>query len=346
MLKKIVLQPGIQKEGTQYSAEGSWFDCDKVRFRQGRPEKIGGWERTSSNTFLGVARKLHNWSSINNDDYLGIGTNKKAYVELGKVCYDITPKRYTLTTRLKPDSAVPTTVNEPVLAAAAVELFSTDELTQYSIIRIDNEYIYVGAVDGSATPPSASSLTRGKYGTTAEGHDSGAAIFEIPRVSNPIGIVNGESTVLIHDEGHGAYSGDYVTFLDIGTDPDDDSDVGGITRDDLLTVTGNNATGYYKATSTQGWEIKKILNSDYYEIDVGINGTVTGSTTIDNASGITASAPSITVDSGSGISDDDIVKIGDEYIKVGGKSGDTFGSCLVNLDHLPLVMQMMLLYSE
>lgn len=77
MLKKIVLQPGIQKEGTQYSAEGAWFDCDKVRFRQGRPEKIGGWERASSNTFLGVARKLHNWSSINKDDYLAIGTNKK-----------------------------------------------------------------------------------------------------------------------------------------------------------------------------------------------------------------------------------------------------------------------------
>lgn len=330
MLKKIVLQPGIQKEGTQYSAEGSWFDCDKVRFRQGRPEKIGGWERTSSNTFLGVARKLHNWSSINKDDYLGIGTNKKAYVELGKVCYDITPKRYTLTTRLKPNSAVPTTVTEPILAAAATTLYSTDLLTQYSIIRIDNEYIFVGAVSGSSDPYTASSLTRGKYGTTDESHDSGAAIFEIPRIVDPIGIINGSSTVLIHDEGHGAYSGDYVTFLDIGTDPDDTSGVGGITRDDLLTVTGNNATGYYKATSTQGWEIKKILNSDYYEIDVGINGTVTGSSTL--GGDITASATSIIVTDGSGIAADDIVKIGDEYIKLGSKSGagapHTFSTCL------------------
>jgi hypothetical protein len=326
MLKKIVLQPGIQKEGTQYSAEGAWFDCDKVRFRQGRPEKIGGWERASSNTFLGVARKLHNWSSINKDDYLAIGTNKKVYVELGGVCFDITPKRYKLTTSLKPNSSVPTTVTEPVISSSATTLYSVDALTAGSIIRINNEYILVGAVNSGVTPPEASSLTRAKYGTTAVGHDSGDAIFEIPKVENPIGIVNGTSTVLIHDNNHGAFSGDYVTFLEIETDPDATSGVGGITRDTLLTVTGNNETGYYKPTSTQGWEIKKILNSDYYEIDVGTSGTVDGSTTLNGA--ISASASEIIVTDGGSIDANDIVKIDDEYIKLVSKSTHTFTNCL------------------
>lgn len=150
-------------------------------------------------------------------------------------------------------------MTEPVISSSATTLYSVDKLTAGSIIRINNEYILVGAVSGSADPYTASSLTRAKYGTTAVGHDSGDAIFEIPKVENPIGIVNGTSTVLIHDSDHGAFSGDYVTFLEIETDPDDTSGVGGITRDTLLTVTGNNETGYYKPTSTQGWEIKKFL---------------------------------------------------------------------------------------
>jgi hypothetical protein len=317
MLKKIVLQPGIQKEGTQYSAEGAWFDCDKVRFRQGRPEKIGGWERASSNTFLGVARKLHNWSSINKDDYLGIGTNKKTYVELGKVCYDITPKRYPNTVRLMFNS-VSSTSAEPALAAGTgtgQAMYTDGQLTVNSYVRINNEYLKVASVGSETSAPFSSTVDRQYLETVGEAHNSGSAVFEIPRLSNPIGVVDGESKALIYHPEHGAYSGDYVNFLEIETDP-----AAGITSSVLM-------YGYTTSTSTQGFEITKILNSDYYEIDVLTNGSVAGTTL---ASGISETG-TIQLSNATSFVQNDLVKIGEEYIQLGDKSGSTFGGSTANV---------------
>ena len=94
-LAKFKFAPGINKEGTEYTAEGSWFDSDKIRFRSGYPEKIGGWEKYSSGTYLGTARSLHQWDDLGGTDYMGIGTNLKWYVELGGGYNDITPIRAT-----------------------------------------------------------------------------------------------------------------------------------------------------------------------------------------------------------------------------------------------------------
>ena len=94
-LAKFKFAPGINKEGTEYTAEGSWFDSDKIRFRSGYPEKIGGWEKYSSSTYLGTARSLHQWNDLELNDYLGIGTNLKWYVELGGSYNDVTPLRVT-----------------------------------------------------------------------------------------------------------------------------------------------------------------------------------------------------------------------------------------------------------
>jgi hypothetical protein len=58
---KFIFRPGINKEGTNYSNEGGWFDADKVRFRKGRPERIGGWEKNTSNSFIGTCRKIHTY---------------------------------------------------------------------------------------------------------------------------------------------------------------------------------------------------------------------------------------------------------------------------------------------
>ena len=94
-LAKFRFAPGINKEGTEYTAEGSWFDSDKMRFRSGYPEKIGGWEKYSSGTYLGTARSLHQWDDLGGTDYMGIGTNLKWYVELGGAYNDVTPIRAT-----------------------------------------------------------------------------------------------------------------------------------------------------------------------------------------------------------------------------------------------------------
>lgn len=96
-LKKLALKPGVNRERTRYTNETGWYECDKVRFRQGYPEKIGGWQRISANTFQGVCRSLWSWVTLGSQNFVGVGTNLKFYIELGGVYYDITPIRTTTT---------------------------------------------------------------------------------------------------------------------------------------------------------------------------------------------------------------------------------------------------------
>lgn len=92
-LAKLQFPPGISRDGSRYSAVGLWSDGDKVRFRQGLPEKIGGWTRATTVPFNGVARSLNEWSLLDGTILTGIGTNTKFYVERGGEPYDITPVR-------------------------------------------------------------------------------------------------------------------------------------------------------------------------------------------------------------------------------------------------------------
>jgi hypothetical protein len=94
-LQKLQFRPGLNREGTDYSNEGGWYDGDKIRFRSGFPEKIGGWTRYSVNQFLGLARSLWNWVALNGANYLGVGTELKYYLEYGGTYNDITPIFYT-----------------------------------------------------------------------------------------------------------------------------------------------------------------------------------------------------------------------------------------------------------
>jgi len=96
-ITKFEFKPGINKEETDYSNEGGWVDGDKVRFRKGRVEKIGGWEKASTNTYLGSARALHSWISLGSSRFLGLGTTSKYYIESGGVFNDVTPIRATTT---------------------------------------------------------------------------------------------------------------------------------------------------------------------------------------------------------------------------------------------------------
>jgi hypothetical protein len=94
-LQKILFKPGVNKENTRYTTEGGWYECDKIRFRQGNPEIIGGWQRISSNTYNGVCRSLWNWTTLGNFNLVGVGTNTKFYIQNGGAYYDITPIRTT-----------------------------------------------------------------------------------------------------------------------------------------------------------------------------------------------------------------------------------------------------------
>ena len=96
-LTKLTFRPGINKETTSYSNEGGWFDSDKVRFRAGYPEKIGGWLKRTVSAFLGSGRALHNWVALDNTHIVGLGTHLKYYILIGGTFFDITPIRSSVT---------------------------------------------------------------------------------------------------------------------------------------------------------------------------------------------------------------------------------------------------------
>jgi hypothetical protein len=101
-LQKILFKPGVNKENTRYTTEGGWYEADKIRFRQGNPEVVGGWEPYSAATYQGVCRSLWNWVTLGGDNLIGVGTNLKFYINQGGVYYDITPIRASSTINNNP----------------------------------------------------------------------------------------------------------------------------------------------------------------------------------------------------------------------------------------------------
>jgi len=101
-LQKVLFKPGVNKENTRYTNEGGWYECDKVRFRQGTPEVIGGWQQISGYTYNGVCRSLWNWVTLSNFNLVGVGTNTKFYIEQGGYYNDVTPIRATSTINNNP----------------------------------------------------------------------------------------------------------------------------------------------------------------------------------------------------------------------------------------------------
>ena len=94
-LSKFIFRPGVNRDGTDYDNEGGWFDSNLIRFRNGSPQKIGGWAKDTLSTFLGKARALHGWVSLAGTKYLGAGTTLKYYVKQGSEFDDVTPIRST-----------------------------------------------------------------------------------------------------------------------------------------------------------------------------------------------------------------------------------------------------------
>jgi hypothetical protein len=96
-LQKFLFKPGVNRENTRYTTEGGWYEGDKIRFRQGNPEKIGGWTPFAGSTFQGVCRSLWNWITLTGENLVGVGTNLYFYILKGGDYYDVTPIRKTIT---------------------------------------------------------------------------------------------------------------------------------------------------------------------------------------------------------------------------------------------------------
>tara|TARA_B100000519_G_C14260868_1_gene447863 strand:- start:10084 stop:12801 length:2718 start_codon:yes stop_codon:yes gene_type:complete len=320
--RKVTFPPGINREGTQYSAEGNWYDCDLIRFRQGRPEKIGGWTKYSSNEFLGISRSLLNWSSIAGANLMAIGSDKKLYVDLGGVYHDITPMDYKSQGTLDLEMAnVSTNTN----AKFSFNVSVNDVVRMGSDANaVGDELMTVVSVASSGVAGETIEMGRGSCNTTTSLHSVGDGAFLLQNLSDPIYLIDNLTTALIYYPSHGLASGDFINFLKIASDPSNSAPV---TKDDLYYPSHTSGTNGYDTTkSTQSFPVTKVLTSDYFEIRIATAPTGLVSSTLD--ADITSSATSISLSDtvfGAG----DFVRIGDEYIKLVTHDGSgDFSGCL------------------
>lgn len=202
-IQKVNIAPGFFREGTAYTVEGRWYDGDKVRFRAGLPEKIGGWTRLSPQTFLGSARSLISWVALSGKPYLGIGTEFKYYLEDGGFLVDITPIR-------KVSDPMPT---NPFKVVYGVLIGDIDEATTE-----------IPVVNPEDFPPTGGIIKIGveeiRYEAVVAGKLSGAARGYNKTVPNThlLGDGVGCSTLVVTDINHESGVNDFVTYSNVLTD--------------------------------------------------------------------------------------------------------------------------------
>lgn len=196
-LMKLQLQPGINRETTGYANEGGWWDSDKIRFRMGYPEKIGGWQKLTTSALLGTCRAIHPWVALDNNEYIGLGTTQKYYVYGSGVFNDITPIRKTTTAGAVTFAAAYSTVGAGGITAGQTNIL----LTSAASFPAAGGRILIGSEQITYAGVSVNTLlncTRGVNGTTAAAHSAGEAV--------------GCATVTVTNASHGAYQNDFVTF--------------------------------------------------------------------------------------------------------------------------------------
>ena len=239
-LQKLQFRPGINRETTSYSNEGGWFDMDKVRFRFGYPEKIGGWIKSSTTTFLGTCRALHPWVALDGTNYLGVGTHLKYYINEGGGYNDITPIRTTTAAGDVTFSASASTISADVeIIDTVIPIASTSGFPSSGHIKIDSEIIIYAGLSGN----DLIGCTRGAEGTIAATHTSGAAVDC--------------STLIVTDNNHGALENDFVTFSGASS-------------------LGGNITA---VILNQEYQVVQVLNDNSYEIDARTVSTIGSITT-------------------------------------------------------------------
>jgi len=178
-LKKILFRPGVNRENTRYASEalgsvnsgtnvaGGWYESEKVRFRSGTPEKIGGWQRISSSVFQGVCRSLWNWVTLENYNLIGVGTNLKFYIEKGGAYNDITPIRETANLGTDPFSANGTTtvtVTDATHGCITGDFVTFTGATGTYASTLNAEFQVTVLTGNTYTITTPTALTAGSYG--------------------------------------------------------------------------------------------------------------------------------------------------------------------------------------
>ena len=240
-LAKLQFRPGVNRETTSYTNEGGWFDIDKVRFRFGMPEKIGGWLKTSATYFLGTCRALHPWVALDGSRFLGVGTHLKYYINEGGGYNDITPIRATTAAGDVTFQAAATTLAANVAVGdTTISLTSaTNFPTAGGRIKINSEIITYAAVSGN----NLVGCLRGQNGTTPAAHSSTDAVDC--------------ATLTVTDTNHGALDNDFVTFSGAST-------LGGQITANVL---------------NQEYQITAVVSTSVYQIEARVVSTIPSITT-------------------------------------------------------------------
>ena len=219
-LKKLTLKPGVNRENTRYTSEGGYYDCDKIRFRQGTPEKIGGWFRLSSSSFLGVCRSLWNWISLSAQNFVGVGTNLKFYIQLGGIYNDITPLR------TRDYSVSLTNPFTTVLGSTAVLVADVAHGAQVGDLVRFSGATATGGVPASEfniqhtiqAPITVDSYTIGVVTSATSAATGGATVLAAYILdafllgANPFTTNDGSPIVVVTDASGGYLENDFVTF--------------------------------------------------------------------------------------------------------------------------------------
>lgn len=185
-LQKIQFRPSVNRENTRYTNEGGWYECDKIRFRQGNPESIGGWEPFSLTTFLGVCRSLWNWITLGGANLIGIGTNLKFYIQNGGLFYDVTPIRATTTLPANPftgNGTTTVTVSAPLHGAVNGDFvtFSGVTGTYATLLNAEYQITFINANSYSiTTATTVSAGTTGGAAVVAAYQINTGAAFSVP----------------------------------------------------------------------------------------------------------------------------------------------------------------------
>jgi len=245
-LSKLVFKSGVNRDQTNYSSEGGWYDMDKVRFRSGFPEKIGGWTVATAEAYEGIGRSLFAWNTTDGGLPIGISTNEKMYISLGSNLFDVTPLRANYYTAI-----TPTTNN----------CFTTVNLSTTVTVTIPNHGIIEGTQVTFSGATAVGGVSTGNLNTTFTPYNITTNTFNItvaaaatsnatgggtsivmqvgPSTANCFTTSSGSNVVTVTINSHGAEDGDWVTFSG-ATGP-----VGGIpaaslnTEFKIFNVTGN-----------------------------------------------------------------------------------------------------------
>jgi len=342
-LQQLQFRAGVNREGTTLANEGGWFECDKVRFRSGYPEKIGGWTPITNQTYEGVARQMINWVTNRGYNLLGVGTNTKYYIESGGFYNDVTPYRVFAATGTSANIFATTNTSANVVVSITNHNLVTGDVVYFQnsstvdgipAAQLNTRHLVASVTNANAFVVTVTSTAN----STATG--GGNVTYELypfqQRLTDPFTTVSGSDIVTVTEENHGAINGDTVYFSGA-------SAVGGLTinGDYIITYVDSNTytidTDSPASSSATGGgtviaEYELNIGLDVYTSATGWGAGLWGGFSTNAAvdylnGGINASATTITVDSTTGFSTTGTLLIDQELITYTGRTSTQFTGC-------------------